>query len=152
MGRSSVLHKNNPTYSFFFEGFNFQSVETFTVIVVSNPVHLFRWACTLNRLVRLRWSSLFIVHVLCWSTSEYLLNTNNGYLHIVRIIWNTCNHCSGIREGYFMLQQVMCTAVPLVFNVYLPTSTARVPLRFQIIIIEVVERAILDYWNCRFTS
>jgi len=45
MGRSSVLHKNNPTYSFLFEGFSFQYVETRTVIAVSNPVHLFRWPC-----------------------------------------------------------------------------------------------------------
>jgi len=36
-----VLHKNNPTYSFFFEGFSFKSVETRNVIAVSNPVHLF---------------------------------------------------------------------------------------------------------------
>jgi len=31
MGRNSVLLKNNPTYSFFFEGFSFQSVETRSV-------------------------------------------------------------------------------------------------------------------------
>jgi len=45
MRRSSVLHKNNPTYSFLFEGFSFEFVETSTFIAVSNPVHLFRRPC-----------------------------------------------------------------------------------------------------------
>jgi len=48
----------NLTYSFLFEGFSFQTVETHTVIAVSNPVHIFRWPCNVRVIKsrRMRWA------------------------------------------------------------------------------------------------